>query len=401
MQKRVFDTLPASPFARLRALLDDVTPRLAPVSLALGEPQHAPPDFVLQALKQNPDDYGRYPPIGGTPAWQAAVRSWLKRRFHTDNVLAEATQILPLNGTREGLFLAAQIAPQKADGLMAMPDPFYQIYASAAVAAGAQPHYLAATQENGFVPALEDISADVLARLRALYLCNPANPQGVVADKAYLEKALELAQHYGFILMVDECYAEIYHPDGAPPPSILQIMQDKNLADAPVLAFHSLSKRSNLPGLRSGFVAGGISAMRALSDLRQIAGPQCPLPAQAAAALAWDDDAHVADNRRLYAEKFDLAETVFADAYDFQRPAAGFFLWLNVGHGEAAALHLWREQGVRVLPGAYLAADEHAAHAAPYIRVALVANMTIMQAALQNLKTGLDDFSSASKGSAA
>ena len=401
MQKRVFDTLPASPFARLRALLDDVTPRLVPVSLALGEPQHAPPDFVLQALKQNPDDYGRYPPIGGTPAWQAAVRSWLKRRFHTDNVLAEATQILPLNGTREGLFLAAQIAPQKADGLMAMPDPFYQIYASAAVAAGAQPHYLAATQENGFVPALEDISADVLARLRALYLCNPANPQGVVADKAYLEKALELAQHYGFILMVDECYAEIYHPDGAPPPSILQIMQDKNLADAPVLAFHSLSKRSNLPGLRSGFVAGGISAMRALSDLRQIAGPQCPLPAQAAAALAWDDDAHVADNRRLYAEKFDLAETVFADAYDFQRPAAGFFLWLNVGHGEAAALHLWREQGVRVLPGAYLAADEHAAHAAPYIRVALVANMTIMQAALQNLKTGLDDFSSASKGSAA
>ena len=401
MQKRVFDTLPASPFTRLRALLDDVTPCLAPVSLALGEPQHAPPDFVLQALKQNLDDYGRYPPIGGTPAWQEAVRSWLKRRFHIDNVLAEATQILPLNGTREGLFLAAQIAPQKADGLMAMPDPFYQIYASAAVAAGAQPHYLAATQENGFVPALEDISADVLNRLRALYLCNPANPQGAVADKAYLEKALELAQHYGFILMVDECYAEIYHPDGAPPPSILQIMQDKNLADAPVLAFHSLSKRSNLPGLRSGFVAGGISAMRALSDLRQIAGPQCPLPAQAAAALAWDDDTHVADNRRLYAEKFDLAETVFADAYDFQRPAAGFFLWLNVGHGEAAALHLWREQGVRVLPGAYLAADEHAAHAAPYIRVALVANMTVMQAALQNLKTGLDDFSSASKGSAA
>jgi len=401
MQKRVFDTLPASPFARLRALLDDVTPGLAPVSLALGEPQHAPPDFVLEALKQNLDDYGRYPPIGGTPAWQAAVRSWLKRRFHVDNVLAEATQILPLNGTREGLFLAAQIAPQKADGLMAMPDPFYQIYASAACAAGAQPHYLAATKENGFVPVLEDIGEHVLTRLRALYLCNPANPQGAVADKAYLEKALELAQHYGFILLVDECYAEIYDPDGTPPPSILQIMQDKNLADAPVLAFHSLSKRSNLPGLRSGFVAGGLSAMRALADLRQIAGPQCPLPAQAAAALAWDDDAHVGENRRRYAEKFDLAESLFADAYDFHRPAAGFFLWLNVGHGEAAALHLWRQHGLRVLPGAYLAADEHAAHAAPYIRVALVANMTVMQAALQNLKTGLDEFSSASKGSAA
>ena len=401
MQERVFDTLPASPFARLRALLDDVTPRLAPVSLALGEPQHAPPDFVLQALKHNLDDYGRYPPIGGTPDWQEAVRSWLGRRFGVESVLADNTQILPLNGTREGLFLAAQIAPQKADGLMAMPDPFYQIYASAAVAAGAQPHYLSALAANGFVPALEDLREDVLRRLRALYLCNPANPQGAVADKAYLEKALELAQHYGFILMVDECYAEIYNPDAAPPPSILQVMQDKNLADAPVLAFHSLSKRSNLPGLRSGFVAGGISAMRALSDLRQIAGPQCPLPAQAAAALAWGDDAHVDENRRLYAEKFDLAETVFADAYDFQRPTAGFFLWLNVGHGEAAALHLWREQGLRVLPGAYLSANKAAAHTAPYIRVALVANMTVMQAALQNLKTGLDDFSSASKGSAA
>ena len=199
--------------------------------------------------------------------------------------------------------------------------------------------------------------------------------------------------------MVDECYAEIYHPDGAPPPSILQIMQDKT---SPMrrCCFHSLSKRSNLPGLRSGFVAGGISAMRALSDLRQIAGPQCPLPAQAAAALAWDDDAHVADNRRLYAEKFDLAETVFADAYDFQRPAAGFFL-CHRRPWRSGSIAFMARTGGAVLPGAYLAADEHAAHAAPYIRVALVANMTVTQAALQNLKTGLDDFSSASKGSAA
>ena len=401
MQKRVFDTLPASPFARLRALLDDVTPRLAPVSLALGEPQHAPPDFVLEALKQNLDDYGRYPPIGGTADWQAAVRAWLARRFGVESALADNTQILPLNGTREGLFLAAQIAPPKNSGLMAMPDPFYQIYASAAVAAGAQPHYLAATRDNGFIAPLDDLDEDALARLRALYLCNPANPQGAVADRAYLEQALELAQRHHFLLMVDECYTEIYDPNGAPPPSILQIMQENNLPDAPVLAFHSLSKRSNLPGLRSGFVAGGKSAMRALSDLRQIAGPQSPLPAQAAAALAWGDDAHIADNRRLYAEKFDFAETVFADAYDFERPAAGFFLWLNVANGEAAAAHLWREQGVRVLPGAYLSALENAPHAAPYIRVALVADMAQTQSALQRLKTGLDDFAAHTKGSAA
>ena len=401
MQDRVFDTLPASPFARLRDLLDDVTPRGEPVSFALGEPQHAPPAFVLEALQQNLDDYGRYPPIGGTERWQAAVRGWLKRRFDVDHVVSEATQILPLNGTREGLFLAAQIAAPKRAGLMAMPDPFYQIYASAAVAAGATPFYLQATHANGFVPPLEALDDDVLSRLRALYLCNPANPQGAVADRAYLAKALELAQRHNFILMVDECYAEIYDPNRAPPPSILQIMQDNNLPDAPVLAFHSLSKRSNLPGLRSGFVAGGAGVMRALSGLRQIAGPQCPLPAQAAAALAWGDDAHVAENRRLYDEKFSLAEEIFGTAYAFERPPAGFFLWLNVGNGVAAAAHLWRHYGVRVLPGAYLSADETAPHAAPYIRVALVAGMGQTKSALQRLKTGLDDFATRAKGSAA
>ena len=401
MQKRVFDTLPASPFARLRALLDDVTPTGEPVSLALGEPQHAPPDFVLAALKQNLNDYGRYPPIGGTADWQAGVRGWLERRFAVHDAVHDAHQILPLNGTREGLFLAAQIAPPKPDGLIAMPDPFYQIYASAAVAAGAQPYYMAATAQTAHLPALESLSADILTRLRAVYLCNPANPQGAVAGKAYLEKALSLAQQYGFMLMVDECYAEIYDPHGAAPPSILQIMQDNNLTDAPVLAFHSLSKRSNLPGLRSGFVAGGTTLMQALSDLRQIAGPQCPVPAQAAAALAWADDAHVAENRRLYDEKFALAEQQFGAAYQFTRPAAGFFLWLNVGNGEAAAAHLWRHNGVRVLPGAYLAADEKADHAAPYIRVALVAERAAMQTALRRLKSGLDDFTAGAKGSAA
>ncbi|HAT08589.1 MAG TPA: aspartate aminotransferase [Rhodobiaceae bacterium] len=401
MQKGVFDTLPAPPFARLRALLDGVTPRLAPVSLALGEPQHAPPALALQPLKEKLNDYGRYPPIGGTLDWKAAVRSWLLRRFEVEDVLAEDTQILPLNGTREGLFLAAQIAPFKDDGLMAMPDPFYQVYASAAVAAGAQPHYITATRDSGFIAPLVGLGADELARLRALYLCNPTNPQGAVSDKAYLEKALELAQRHNFLLMVDECYAEIYDPNGMPPPSILEIMQENNVPDAPVLAFHSLSKRSNLPGLRSGFVAGGASAMRALSDLRQIVGPQCPTPAQAAAALAWSEDAHVVENRLLYDKKMALAEKIFGEAYDFKRPAAGFFLWLNVANGEAAAEHLWREKGVRVLPGAYLSALENAPHAAPYIRVALVADMAQTEPALLRLKTGLDDFSAKAKESVA
>lgn len=427
MQYGVFDTLPASPFARLRALLDDLTPPRPPVSLALGEPQHAPPTFALMAVSENVQDYRRYPPIAGTADWQAAARGWLQRRFNVTSALAAPSQVLPLNGTREGLFLAAQMAPQKPaakdGGLMAMPDPFYQIYASAAVAAGARPHYLPATRETGFLPDLAALDAEILSRLRALYLCNPANPQGAVADKAYLEQALGLAMQHGFILLVDECYAEIYDPEGAPPPSILEVMQEKGLHDAPVMAFHSLSKRSNLPGLRSGFAAGGESLMRAYAELRQIAGPQCPLPAQAAAALAWSDDAHVVENRARYAEKFAFAETVFGDAYGFYRPAAGFFLWLDVGDGEAAAVHLWREQGLRVLPGAYLAAHnpinsttnsptntdyskdakdaQCSPHAAPYIRVALVADMETTQEALPRLKAALDDFALARKGSAA
>jgi aspartate/methionine/tyrosine aminotransferase len=388
MQKGAFDTLPASPFTRLRALLDDVTPPRAPVSLALGEPQHAPPSFALSAVSENIEQYRRYPPIAGTPDWQEAARGWLARRFGVSACVAQPQQVLPLNGTREGLFLAAQIAPQKPDGLMAMPDPFYQIYASAAVAAGATPHYLAATSETDHLPDLDAIDAAILARLRALYLCNPSNPQGAVADKAYLEKALALAVQHDFVLLVDECYAEIYDPQRTPPPSILQLMEAGWHDDAPVIAFHSLSKRSNLPGLRSGMAAGGATLMQAFHDLRQIAGPQCPMPAQAAAALAWGDDAHVEDNRARYGEKFDFAETVLAGSFDFYRPHAGFFLWLNVADGAAAALHLWQEEGLRVLPGGYLGG----AHAAAYIRIALVADMAVTQDALPRLKTALDGF---------
>ena len=382
MQTALRASLPNSPFVRLRALLDDIEPAKPPLSLALGEPQHAPPQFVLDALRAQTDDYRRYPPIGGSDIWQQAVRGWLARRLGVDSVVEQAHQVLPLNGTREGLFLATQLAPQKPDGLVAMPDPFYQVYAAAARAIGAQPYYLPAVPENDFLPDLAGLERSVLARLQAVYLCSPANPQGVVASADYLRHALELANQHNFILLVDECYGEIY--DKAQPPSMLQIMQEDNAQQAPVLAFHSLSKRSNLPGLRSGFVAGGDALMRDFAAIRQIAGPQSPLPAQAAAALAWDDDAHVEENRALYRAKFDAAQDILADRFGFFRPEAGFFLWLNVGDGEAAAEKLWREEGLRVLPGAYLAGgEEHLA--APFIRVALVASLSQTQDALTRL----------------
>ena len=394
MQNGPFDALPPSPFARLRGLLDGVEPSKAPLSLALGEPQHAPPHFVTQALAQaDAADYGRYPPIGGTPHWRDAAAGWLTRRFALDTaLLGETSQILPLSGTREGLFLAAQLAPPKPDGLIAMPNPFYQVYASAALAAGATPLYLDASAATGFLPDLEALGSDMLARLRAVYLCSPANPQGAIAAPAYLEKAYRLAKQFGFLLLVDECYSEIY--DAAPPPSLLQIMQQHCDANAPALVFHSLSKRSNLAGLRSGMVSGGVDVMAAFAKLRMVAGPQTPLPSLAAAALAWQDDAHVEENRAAYRAKLDAAEAIFGGAYDFYRPGGGFFLWLNVGDGIKACQTLWREAGVKVLPGAYLTQPSQSGASenigAAYIRVALVAAMDDTQTALARLKQCLD-----------
>ena len=375
--------LPSSPFIRLRQLLDGVTPEKTPVSLALGEPQHAPPDFVLRALAQSQSDYNRYPPIAGSEDWQAAARGWLQRRF---NIAADSLPVLPLNGTREGLFMATQLAPQKANGLVGLPDPFYQVYAAAAHAIGAAPLYLPATKADGFLPDLNALDADTLGRLRALYLCTPANPQGAVADIAYLRRALALAKAHDFIVLVDECYGEIY--DAAPPPSLLDVLPEFDADTAPALVFHSLSKRSNLPGLRAGLVTGGAQLMNDFAALRQIAGPQCPLPAQQAAALAWADDAHVEENRAQYRAKFDAAENILSGHFEFYRPAAGFFLWLNVGDGEAAAQKLWREEGLRVLPGAYLEGGD-AGLAAPYIRVALVAPLAQTEDALRRLKACL------------
>lgn len=396
-----FDALPASPFARLRALLDGCEPGAAPRSMAIGEPQHAPPSFVLEALQSQVSDYGRYPPIGGTSEWRSAVEGWLTRRFSLDlnlgpskGLLAEAYQILPLNGTREGLFLAAQIAPPKANGWMAMPNPFYQVYASAALAAGATPRYLDAPAQTGFMPDLESLSPETLADLRALYLCSPANPQGAIADKAYLRRAYELAKQHDFLLLVDECYSEIYDTrfDACPPPSMLEIMAEAQEDDAPVMVFHSLSKRSNLPGLRSGFVAGGKSVMARFHKLRMVAGPQSPLPTLHAAALAWADDAHVKENRAAYRAKLDIAEQIFGSDYGFYRPEGGFFLWLNVGDGEVATQTLWREAGLRVLPGAYLTQPSEAGEniGAPYLRVALVASLDETREALLTLKACLD-----------
>ena len=392
-----FSALPGSPFVRLRALLDNVRPAKDEISLALGEPKHAPPQFVLDALRDT-DGYNRYPPILGIPELRDAIHGWLKERFAlSDGLITRDTQILPLNGTREGLFLATQVAPSKENGVVLIPNPFYQVYAAAAIATNAEPVYLPTTAETGFLPDLEAIAPELLDRCQSFFICSPANPQGAVASREYLQRLLGLAIKHDFLLLVDECYSEIYDRalEATPPVSVLELLSAKNITNAPVIAFHSLSKRSNLPGLRAGFCTGGRDVMERFAAIRQVAGPQCPIPAQRAAARAWCDNAHVVENRALYHQKFDLAETVFGNTHGFFRPAGGFFLWLNVGDGEAAALSLWQEQGLRVLPGAYLTQvsnKDTSNIGAPFIRVALVSAFEQTEMALGRLKLGLDDF---------
>lgn len=394
-----FSQLPESPFARLRQLLGDKPPGQPEISLAVGDPRHPAPQAVLDVIAANLDSFGRYPPIPGLPEWQTAARDWLQRRFGMDKAAYAAPhQLLPVSGTREGLFLMAQLArpnrPTK--NLMAMPNPFYQVYAAAAIAAGATPVYLNATADNGLLPDPEQLSPAELDAMRAVFCCSPTNPQGAVADSDYLEKWLGLAARHDFLLVMDECYADIYDRalEDTPPVSAAAIAARRPEGLQNLVVFHSLSKRSSLPGLRSGLCVGGDAIMKDLLDLRMIAGPQTPLAAQKAAALAWSDDAHVAENRTRYQNKLDIAESLLGGRFGFYRPAGGFFLWLNIGthtsdknSDEDAARLLWEKGGVRVLPGSYLGREVKGINPGTgYIRVALVAEEAETELALTRMR---------------
>ncbi len=386
------DALTDYPFDLLRALLQGVEPPVAmpPLWLSVGEPRHAPPAIVAETLSRHTEDWGRYPPIEGTPAFRAAVAAWLNRRYRLPEGLIDAdTHILPVAGTREGLYLIASlVVPYRKNGgcpAVLMPNPFYQVYYGGAVMTGAEAVFLAATPETGFLPDLDAIDAATLDRTALFYLCSPANPQGACADVAYLSKAITLARDHDFVLVVDECYAEIY--DAAPPDGALEACAALSDGLANVLVFHSLSKRSSVPGLRSGFVAGDAELVAAFRRLRSFGGATQPLPVLAAATALWQDETHVAESRALYRAKFDAAERILGERFGFFRPPGGFFLWLNVGNGETATHRLWSEAGVRVLPGAYLAkpnADGHNPGEA-FIRVALIDPPAVAEEALRRI----------------
>lgn len=385
-----FSNLPAYAFPRLRSLLDSHEPGGDVVHMTIGEPKHDFPQWVSQIIADNAAGFNRYPPNDGTPELQQAIASWIDRRFGAK--VDAATQIMALNGTREGLYNAAMaLCPETKNGqkpIVLTPNPFYQVYMIAAISVAAEPYFCPATAENGFMPDYSLLPEDVLKRVAVAYVCSPSNPQGAIASRAYLEKLISLAEKYDFKIFADECYSEIYRdakPDGA-----LRVAQDMGADPERVLIFHSLSKRSNLPGLRSGFVAGGPESLKRIKQLRAYSGAPLPLPLQRASEKVWDDEAHVEENRRLYAEKFDVADQVFADLPGYQSPQAGFFLWLPVEDGETAALKLWKETGVRVLPGAYLSKDVNGENPGkPYIRVALVAPKNDVTAALKTIRACL------------
>jgi N-succinyldiaminopimelate aminotransferase len=383
--------LPPGPFARLATLLGDTKPGKSPISLALGDPNGTVPDFVTQAIGAGAARFGNYPAIIGTEEWRNAASGWLNRRFRLDGAVDGHKNLLPLNGTREGLFSALfPLMPEtKAQQrpIVAMPNPFYQCYAAAALSAGAQPLYVASLEANGFLPDFESLEETTLNRLAAVYVCSPSNPEGAVATQVYWERLFSLAERYDFIVLADECYADIYfdeEPIGA--------LTARNLKDSGLsrlLSFHSLSKRSGLPGLRSGLVAGDGALIEKFRAFRNVAGPAIPTPLLAASAACWRDEDHVERIRAGYQQKMAAAEQILKG--HMRRPNGGFFLRLNVGNGEEFALRAWRDQGVRLLPGAYMGREilpgkSQSNPGFSYVRVALVNDLSTIMTALERLR---------------
>ncbi|HTI86707.1 MAG TPA: aminotransferase class I/II-fold pyridoxal phosphate-dependent enzyme [Alphaproteobacteria bacterium] len=396
--------LPRYPFERLHRLLDGVAPPsgIAPIIMSLGEPRRPPPAVIAETLTREAAGWGRYPPLSGTPSFRLAVARWLTRRYGLpEGFIDPQTMILPATGSREAIYLSAgallpesSIRPDERPVVL-VPEPGYHVYGGAGAMAGAEVISLPARRETGFLPDIAGTDPAILKRTRIVYICSPANPQGSAADLSYLRNLLELALIHDFVVAADECYSEIY--DRVPPVGLLEAAASMgsraNAARDHCVVFNSLSKRSSAPGLRSGFVAGGPAPMKRIARLRDFSAPTLPYPMLAASEALWNDDAHVEEARAHYRRNFDVAEQVLGGRFGFQRPAGGFFLWLDVGDGEAAALKLWRDTALRTLPGAYLCPRDQGfrAHASPFIRLALVHESGEVAEAMRRVRDTLAD----------
>jgi N-succinyldiaminopimelate aminotransferase len=375
------------PFEKLAQLFADLKAADLPnIALSIGEPKHAAPEFVKQKLIESLQHLSSYPTSKGLLALRSSIASWLTQRFNLQAVDAE-TQVLPVSGTREALFsfVQATIDRSKAPRVV-MPNPFYQIYEGASILAGATPYFYNCTPENNYLGNLDEIPADIWEQTQLLFLCTPGNPTGAVIPMDQLKKLIALSDVYDFVIASDECYSELYFD--AAPPGLLQACAElgrNNYKNCVV--FHSLSKRSNLPGLRSGFVAGDAGILASYLKYRTYHGAAVPVQHQLASIVAWQDEAHVEQNRQLYRQKFDLFLNELGHLLPFQKPEAGFYFWLNVDDDERFARHLYEKANITVLPGRYLSRDTDSGNPGQnHVRMALVADMTQCEQVIARLK---------------
>lgn len=370
------------PFARIAKLLDglEANSHKKPLRLSIGEPQHRTPAFILDALTNNLDGFSRYPATLGSSELRETILAWLSQRYALTDTKLSIDNLLPVNGTREALFAIAQFLVDQtaADPRVAMPNPFYQIYEGAALLAGAKPLFLNCTAENGYIPALEDITEAEWTSIQAIYICNPGNPSGAVMSKAYLAQLVELADRFDFVILSDECYSEIYQDENCPPVGLLEVCKDLGRDDfSRCIVFHSLSKRSNMPGFRSGFVAGDQNLIQAFLQYRTYHGCAMPEPIQHASIAAWRDEQHVRNNRQAYREKFNAVLPILQQEFDVDLPDASFYFWLKLKcDDQNFAQQLYTQENLIVVPGSYLARDSETGNpGVNHIRLALVGDI--------------------------
>lgn len=397
------------PFEKLRELHGNLEPEtsLPAISMSIGEPKHAPPAIVTQALIDNIGSIQRYPTTLGLAELRQSICNWLERRFDLNQALDINSNVLPVNGTREALFSFAQALINNANSNIpdtvphvVLPNPFYQIYEGAAILAGAKPYYVACDETSDYELNLASVPSDVWQKCQLIYICSPGNPTGAVMSLTQLQKLIELADEFDFVIASDECYSEIYRDESNPPPGLLQACASigRNSYER-CIVFHSLSKRSNLPGLRSGFVAGDSTLIASFLKYRTYHGSAMPVHTQIASAVAWDDETHVIENRKQYNKKFTAVTNILKDILSFKQPDAGFYLWpkININNSITSdtvfAKQLYQKTNVIVLPGQFLSRPFNGSNPGEnHIRMALVATVSECEEAAQRIRSFLLTF---------
>jgi len=388
------------PFEKLTQLKRGIVPPndKEHIALSIGEPAHATPHLIQETLLTHLHGLSKYPTTKGIPELRMAIANWLSRRFNVPSELIDPeTQVLPVNGTREALFSFAQcvIDATSAAPVVIMPNPFYQIYEGAALLAGAEPYYLNTLEASGYLPDFDAVPDEIWQRCQLIYVCSPGNPTGSVMARAGYEKLLRLAEKYDFVIASDECYSELYDDENNPPPGLLETAYAMgNTAFKRCVVFHSLSKRSNAPGLRSGFVAGDADILQQYFQYRTYHGSAMSLPTQHASIAAWQDEAHVIENRQLYREKFTAVIDILADVCSINKPPAGFYIWLKVPIADTEfTQRLFAQENVTVLPGSFLSREFDGINPGQnHVRIALVAPLDECLDAARRIKSFINSL---------